>query len=150
MWFFCVLKWSTFGFLGMYLRYYLNSPQVLPQLKLWSTFPKPWAFLCDPQTMPLCGSLVSSSGPPLVFWDCTLGTTLIAFKYYFKGPQVLPQIKLKFTFPKPRTFLCDPKTLPLCGSLVSSSGPPLVCWDCTLGTTLRALRYYLNSPQVLP
>ena len=26
MWFFCVIKWLTFGFLGLYLRYYLKGP----------------------------------------------------------------------------------------------------------------------------
>ncbi|WJZ83006.1 hypothetical protein VitviT2T_002723 [Vitis vinifera] len=37
--------------------------------------------------MPLYASLESSSGPPMVFCYCSLGTTLMAFRYYLSGLQ---------------------------------------------------------------
>ncbi|RVW58865.1 FAD-linked sulfhydryl oxidase ERV1 [Vitis vinifera] len=70
-----------------------------------------------------------------------LGTTLRALGYYFSGLEV----NLNSTSPKPRVFLGDPWTIPVCGSLHSSSGPPMVSWDFSLGTTFRALRYYLSG-----
>ncbi|KAL6339515.1 hypothetical protein AAG906_034600 [Vitis piasezkii] len=70
-----------------------------------------------------------------------LGTTLRALGYYFSGLEV----NLNSTSPKPRVFLGDPWTIPVCGSLHSSSGPPMVSWDFSLGTTFRALRYYLTN-----
>ncbi|KAL6330207.1 hypothetical protein AAG906_040129 [Vitis piasezkii] len=70
-----------------------------------------------------------------------LGTTLRALGYYFSGLEV----NLNSTSPKPRVFLGDPWTIPVCGSLHSSSGPPMVSWDFSLGTTFKALRYYLRK-----
>ncbi|KAL6323221.1 hypothetical protein AAG906_029228 [Vitis piasezkii] len=78
--------------------------------------------------MPLYASLESSSGPPMVFCYCSLGTTLMAFRYYLSGLQ----------------------TMPLYASLESSSGPPMVFCYCSLGTTLVALRYYLSGLQSIP
>ncbi|RVW11689.1 FAD-linked sulfhydryl oxidase ERV1 [Vitis vinifera] len=75
------------------------------------------------------------------FSDCSLGTTLRALRYYLGGLEV----NLNSTSPKPRVFLGDPWTIPVCGSLHSSSGPPMVSWDFSLGTTFRALRYYLSG-----
>ncbi|KAL6313430.1 hypothetical protein AAG906_003702 [Vitis piasezkii] len=73
--------------------------------------------------MPLYASLESSSGSPMVFCYCCLGTTLMAFRYYLSGLQ----------------------TMPLYASLESSSGPPMVFCYCSLGTTLVAFRYYLSG-----
>ncbi|KAL6327569.1 hypothetical protein AAG906_021859 [Vitis piasezkii] len=83
---------------------------------------------------PLSPSSVSPSAS-------ALGTTLRALEYYFSGLEV----NLNSTSPKPRVFLGDPWTIPRCGSLHSSSGPPMVSWDFSLGTTFRALRYYLSG-----
>ncbi|KAL6340385.1 hypothetical protein AAG906_006038 [Vitis piasezkii] len=93
-------------------------------------------------SIPLCGSLECSGGPPMVFWDCTL-----VLKWSTK---VILHCTLGTTL--------KALSIPLCGS------PPLLKWStkvilhCTLsttlralslGTTLRALRYYLRPSELL-
>ncbi|KAL6327173.1 hypothetical protein AAG906_015212 [Vitis piasezkii] len=126
--------------------------------------------------MPLFASLESSSGPPMVFCYCSLGTTLVALRYYLSGLETMPlYASLESSSGPPMVFfycsldttlmafryylsglgttLRDPryylKSIPSCGSLHSSSGPPMVFLS-SLGTTLRALRYYLSGFGVFP
>ncbi|KAL6323107.1 hypothetical protein AAG906_027369 [Vitis piasezkii] len=115
--------------------------------------------------MPLYASLESLSGPPMVFCYCSLGTTLMAFRYYLSGLQTMPlyaslesssgppmvfcYCSLGTTLVALRYYLSGLRSIPSCSSLHSSSGPPMVFCYCSLGTTLRALRYYLSGFQFL-
>ncbi|KAL6342562.1 hypothetical protein AAG906_012419 [Vitis piasezkii] len=81
------------------------------------------------ETIQSCGSLHSSSDPPMVFRDCSLGTTLRAFS---DPPMVSCYRSLGTTLRALRYYLSGLETIQLCGSL-------------HLGTTLRALRYYLSG-----
>ncbi|RVX01107.1 Glycerophosphodiester phosphodiesterase GDPD5 [Vitis vinifera] len=95
-----------------------------------------------------CGSLHSSSSPPMVSWYCSIGTTLRALR----------DCSLGTTLRALRYYLSGLETIQSCGSLHSSSAPPMVSWDynlgttlraLSLGTTLRALRYYLSGLETI-
>ncbi|KAL6323786.1 hypothetical protein AAG906_002254 [Vitis piasezkii] len=97
---------------------------------------------------PLSPSSVSPSASASVLGAACLGTTLRALRYYLSGLELgttLRALRYYLSGLEPRVFLGDPWTIPRCGSLHSSSGPPMVSWDFSLGTTFRALRYYLSG-----
>ena len=146
----------TLGTTLVKLGYYLSEAS---ELQLWT-------FLTSFVTLGACHYVINQCAQLVhlcQFGDCTLGTTLVALRYYLSSPQVLPQqplgttlinlryylnrpyvlaqLKLGSTHLKSWNFIRDPQSMPLCDYLVCSIGSPFLFWGLYL-------RNCLNNPQV--
>ena len=81
----------------------------------------------------------------MVFCYCSLGTTLMAFRYYLSDLQVLPEGPLGTTLAKLQLNLSQASSLP-----VSPLDYAIICFSLVLklytnGFLLLFLRYFLNG-----